>query len=287
LDIINQILDVVLGIFLASPQFEELLAGEENLELIDGTIRILTSGAFDDPHFKTWHGDWYDYMGACDLKLLRAPEFDDGKALDIDIRTKIRMDYSFIESAALKIGDDVLEVSSWGQYYVNGVEGAEMPATISGFPVTHNAPTKKIHIFEVEVSRGEKIVLKTFKDMVSVKMENADGIRYLKSGGMMGDYNSGRMVARDGKTIISSPDVLASEWQIRQNEPMLFNTVKGPQHPEKCILPDPTAKQGRRLGESLAITAAEEACANAENKAGCVHDVLATGDLDLASAGAF
>ena len=50
-------------------------------------------------------------MGACDLKMLHAPNFDgQGKALDINIRTKIRYDYSYVEAAVLKLGDDVFEV---------------------------------------------------------------------------------------------------------------------------------------------------------------------------------
>ena len=47
-------------------------------------------------------------MGACDMHLVEAPFFAPGMELTIDVRTKIRYDYSYIESAAIKIGDDVL-----------------------------------------------------------------------------------------------------------------------------------------------------------------------------------
>ena len=58
--------------------------------------------------------------------MLHAPNFALGLGLDIHIRTKIRYGYSYIELAALKIGNDILEVSSWGEYSVNGVGKADM-----------------------------------------------------------------------------------------------------------------------------------------------------------------
>ncbi|CAB9512707.1 Glycoside hydrolase Family 5 [Seminavis robusta] len=67
-------------------------------------------GVQGDPHFLTWNGKMYDYMGACDLVLLHAPNFkDNNTALDIHIRTKTRYDYSYIETAAVQIGEDILE----------------------------------------------------------------------------------------------------------------------------------------------------------------------------------
>ena len=50
-------------------------------------------------------------LGECDLVLVHIDDFQNGLPLDIHIRTKIRYeDYSYIESAAIKIGDDILEV---------------------------------------------------------------------------------------------------------------------------------------------------------------------------------
>ena len=60
------------------------------------------------------------FVGECDLVLLVASTLD----LRVHVRTRIRFEYSFIESAAVQIGDDVLEVSSFGSYAVNGVESA-------------------------------------------------------------------------------------------------------------------------------------------------------------------
>jgi hypothetical protein len=99
--------------------------------LYESCIENRNGGAMGDPHFKTWSGDWYDFHGICDLVLLDAPDFNNGMGLTIHVRTKPRYEYSFIESATLKIGDDVLEVGAWGNYILNGVSRPDLPETMS------------------------------------------------------------------------------------------------------------------------------------------------------------
>jgi hypothetical protein len=249
-------------------------------------------GAGGDPHFKTWAGDWYDFMGACDLHLLQAPKFDEGMDLTVDVRTRIRYEYSYIESAAIRIGDEILEVSSWGEYHLNGIDSAEMPNHISGYLITHSEPTEKSHVFEISIDGNERIKVKTFKDMVSIEFNHADLSRFKGSAGMMGDFESGKLLSRDRSTVIEDPVALADEWQVLGDERNLFQTAQAPQYPEKCVMPSPSKqKRGRRLGESIARATAEKVCAKYTNGdqelEACVYDVMATGDLDLAQAGAF
>ena len=61
-----------------------------------------------------------------------------------------------------------------------------------------------------------------------------------------------------------------------------------PQFPTKCTMPGPT-KESRRLGESIAEEAAAEACGHYDGAEMdmCIYDVMASGDLELAQAGAF
>jgi len=47
--------------------------------------------------------------GACDMVLVESPDFEDGLGLKIHIRTKIKSWFSYIESAAIQIGSDILE----------------------------------------------------------------------------------------------------------------------------------------------------------------------------------
>jgi len=239
-------------------------------------------------------------MGECDLHLLHAPYFDGpDRDLTIDIRTKIRYSYSYIESAVVKIGEDTLQVSSYGDYMLNGVSRADLAnATISDFPIVHSHPMERVHQFEIQVSGEEKIVLKTFKDMVSVNVQKAEAQRFHGSLGMMGQFETGKLMAPDGKTIISDPNALAAQWQVRQDEPSYFQVKRAPQHPQPCKLPLDGADGGlegvkarrRRLGASvIERDAAEVACAGwpKEMKEMCVHDTMAAGDLGLAKAGFF
>ena len=73
-----------------------------------------------------------------------------------------------------------------------------------------------------------------------------------------------------------------------ESEPSLFQVAdRFPQHPAGCEMPDTTTVT-RRLGSTIAEKAAEEACAHwGDAKETCVYDVMATGDIDLASAVVF
>lgn len=228
------------------------------------------------------------------MVLLQAPYFHhtkDGEAmaLKINVRTKARYDYSFIESAVLQLGESTLQVDSFGQYFLDGVSGADLPATFAGFPVIHSQPNEKQHVFKIDLGHGEDVIISTFKDMVSVKLDNADESRFHASVGLMGEFGGkGRLLARDGVTIVDDPNLLGQEWQVREEEDMLFQVARAPQHPQKCILPDPdAAEKNQRLGHTVALKVAEQACAHwTSNKAGCISDVMKTGDVDLASAAA-
>ena len=81
----------------------------------------------------------------------------------------------------------------------------------------------------------------------------------------------------------------AEDWQVTDQEPMLFHVARAPQYPAKCNMPPPTAASARRLGQTIAEGAAEKACSYKVGKAfeNCVSDVMATGDLELANADAY
>jgi hypothetical protein len=246
-------------------------------------------GVQGDPHFKTWVGKRFDFHGECDLILFQSSMFKSGLGVDLHIRTQLRRDMSYITSAALRIGTDVLEVASKGVYYLNGVEGSEMPNTISGFPISHTQPNENRHIFDVDLGENEHINIKTFKDFVSVMVDGALREDFEDSVGLMGAFDRGRMLARDGNTVLDDPNAFGQEWQVLHTEPKLFQTVRLPQHPRVCTMPAPKQISQRRLSESTAEElAAEKACAHwGEGKDDCVFDVLTTGDLEIATAGSY
>jgi hypothetical protein len=71
------------------------------------------------------------------------------------------------------------------------------------------------------------------------------------------------------------------EWQVRDSEPTLFQTVRFPQHPEVCTMPSPRVVS--QLRHRLSESSAEEL----EGKDDCVFDVMATSDLEMAMAGSY
>lgn len=255
-----------------------------NIEL----LIVDNAGGGGDPHFQGWNGTKYDYHGQCDLVMINAPKVFDGKGLLVHARTTKRYQYSFIESIAVQMGDHILQVNSWGKYFLNGVEGGDLKAFSFEFRVTHQQPDERRHVFEVSLGESrEKLILKTNKDIVSFSLENASSDDFQDSVGMMGNFGSGAMLARDGVTVLEDdPKAFGQEWQVRKEEPRLFQEAERyPQFPQHCIHPD--AVDGRRrLGSSIALKAAEQACAHwTKHQKECIYDVMATGDLELARAG--
>ena len=110
-------------------------------------------------------------MGECDHVFFACPNFATGIGLTIHVHTKIRQNYSFVERAVLKIGDEVLEIGSFGDYMLNGVNNAEMPNIMSDLPINHTLVSAKEHVFSVSVSDGTSINVKVYKDIVSIKFD--------------------------------------------------------------------------------------------------------------------
>lgn len=246
----------------------------------------MMSGQTDgDPHFQTWMSNsFWDFQGECDLNFVDAPHFAPDLGFKIDIRTTIRYEYSFIETTAIKIGDDVLEISGYADYAFNGVATSDLPATVGSLSLTHDAVNKKTHYYELATAdEATKIVVKTHKDLVSVKIEKGEASRFADSKGILGDFTYGKMLGRNG-TVIEDHDAYAMDWQVREDEPMLFQSAREPQHPRACRLPEHKTSTSRRLGESIALESAKKACAHVDEgmRAACVHDVMSTGDLEFA-----
>jgi hypothetical protein len=172
-------------------------------------------------------------------------------------------DMSYLSSAVLRIGLDVLEVESQGIYYLNGVANAELSRKFSGFEFLHSKPTDKQHVSEVHVGGRERVKLKTYKDLVSVLIEQGLSKHFGKSVGLMGDFGKGRKFARDGKTVLDDMNTFGQEWQLLDTDSTLFQTGRFPQYPKKCTIPIPkaTSTLRRRLSESsIDELAAEKAC---------------------------
>lgn len=148
--------------------------------------------------------------------------------------------------------------------------------------MNHTALDKKHHIFEIIIDGDERIRITTFKDWVSIKAIEGSPLNhqpgnFVDSVGLMGDFWSGKTLARDGERVIEDPIAFGQEWQVLPWEPKLFTTSRSPQYPARCNIPDPTAEQARRrLGMIVDRSAAEDACANSHGEdayiGNCVYD---------------
>jgi hypothetical protein len=241
-----------------------------------------------DPHVKTWGGEWFDYHGECDLTLIHAPKLD----MDIHVRSTIHYSYSYIGAAAVRIGKDILEVGSWGDFALNGIDGAlrtdnHIPK-LGGYNVEYKQVNKKLHTFDIVITPNFNVTIATNKAWVSVKISGAPMAGMFDDvTGLMGNYH-GEKLSRDG-LVMEDLNAFGQEWQVRPEEGNLFRKVRAPQYPQECLLPTLTKETGRRLGEAVDQDTAEKACEGLAGKAFelCVEDVMLSGDLDMADAGAY
>lgn len=223
------------------------------------------------------------------MVLVSSDKFANGLGLDVHIRTTIRDDWSYISGVAIRIGDDILEVHSFGKHYLNGVEDATIPKKFAGFNISRQVPKVPRRPMQFVIHASDaKINIRVFNDFVGVNMQHPTVEGFKDSVGLMGAFETGAWVMRNGETVID-PNRFGSDWQVQGHEHQLFveeGTIKWPQ---ACLLPTPTKEARRRLEESsITQEVSEEACAHwIQDKDICIHDVLLTHDLDIAVAGAY
>jgi len=248
-----------------------------------------TGGAFGDPHIKTWTGEQFDFHGICDLVLVSNPEFVNGAGLDVHIRNKKMRQWSYVDSAAVRIGKDILEVRGGKKknVWIDGIEsnGNMEKLSIAGFPIQYYPISKKSEKFVVDLGNDERIVFKTWNSFLSVTIENPQNDKFAGSVGLMGSFPAGTKIGR-GNSIVDDINVFGQEWQVLSSEQNLFHEIEGPQHPQQCEIPS-SKEMRRRLAASIVTVAdAEKACIGAgqKDKELCIFDVMATNDESSAGA---
>jgi len=250
--------------------------------------------------FTMFTGKKFDFHGECDIVFVNNPDYNNGQGMRIHIRTKQVRWWSYVQSAVVQIGDDTLEVRGGlhsSDYWVNGVKGSKLvqskiqPFTIGGHRVRFRVLsdiTFQYKIFlddEKTDGTAESIVLRSVKDWMKIDLVKHNEKNFGTSVGILGDYTTGEMLGRDGKTVFNDTDAYGLEWQVKKDEPMLFHNVEGPQDPEQCKMPSPATIQ-RRLGENtISRETAAKACAHVDPSSlkDCIFDVMATSDVDMAA----
>lgn len=256
-----------------------------------------------DPHFQPIMATPFSYHGQFDGVLMASKEFNDGQGLDIHIRTT-RVDnayvsYSYISGAAVRVGNDVLEVKEDGSILVNGAEEL--------FDGVDTADFGEVSI--VKSTKGSMHQILTFDiefpsaDMsIQIRANTKNGLLFvdvLQSAprdavGLLGSPLSDELFARDGTTDMTGAwNSFGEEWQVQSDEAKLFQDKdREPQHPASCVYQAEgqesayVRRRRRHLMENERVTmeAATAACeGSSESKMQfCIDDVLAMGDVDLA-----
>jgi hypothetical protein len=250
-----------------------------------------------DPHITTWKNEHYEFHGQCDLVMAKDPEFADGLGLDVHIRTKLVRFWSYIKTVAIRIGNGILEIEgsanpqeNESNYWINYEYQGDL-TDFAGFPVTTVASSVKKRIYEIDLGSkfpGQKIYINIYNEFVRVKFDGGKAA-FGNTVGLLGDFDTGKTLARDGSTVLQDFSELGNEWQVLPAEPKLFRQVSQPQFPEKCIEPeDPLGERRRRLDEnSITEEEAEVACASLKDPLSmkdCVYDILATQDIGMVGA---
>jgi von Willebrand factor type D domain len=238
-------------------------------------------GTHPDPHFQTYDGTQYSFHGECDLVMARSASFGDNTGLDVHVRTTMVDNWSLISNAAVRIGEDIFEVANTDTHYFNGMSDVEFPITMAGkYSITKSVSDGTIE-YIIELINKETINIMNFKQMLSVRV-NA---HLADTEGMLGRQGMSGMVSRDQQTIFTDAYAMGAEWQVRENEAILFHDIRAPQYPESCRLPD---VKSRRLRLNTLVHA-NEACANVREsmRRFCVEDVMYTGDVTMAKTYSF
>ena len=215
------------------------------------------------------------------------------------IRTTRVKYFSFISAIAVQIGEDTVEFENdIENFLLNGVPPPpnmkHHKTRIGGFVLRRDAKALSIRIHdEGKVSRETGTVVKI--DLHSRKngfpaviVDGGKSDLFRGSRGLLGDWETGRFLARDGKTEIEvdrrNAEAFALEWQVRDTEPLLFSSVRAPQYPATCIPPSDMIES--RLGMAAFKLEAEEACGHWEQDMDdCIFDVMATRDPSIAHEG--
>lgn len=257
-------------------------------------------GAKGDPHFKTHGGEMYDFHGGCDMVLVDNPGFMDGLGMIVHLRTKIQTWWSYVESAAVRIGDVTVEIRGGDRdqwLFINGVAQERLEEKTFKMIKFDNFLVRSRQegvTTEVNIHYGpEKLVMKSYNGFVTVELAAEGTTNFDESLGLLGRFPDGQRVGRDGVTLIEDANEFGQEWQVKSDEPKLFHSYDADwvvPAGQKCAMPNETSAKKqlrqRRLATGIPMEEAEKACdhlKDASDHKACVFDVLATQDTNMAA----
>jgi hypothetical protein len=255
-----------------------------------------SGGGGGDPHFRRWGHDRRDsFHGECDLVVLHSDNFHNQAGLDFQVRTTLVDYFSYIESAAVRVGEHVLQVDR-RSFRLDGVKfhDDDLPMTFGDDGKTYKfelynldkreSGTTKRRQYRLSLDEESAIEFKFYKEFMTFDVVGHPD--FTDAAGLLGTYPSGDMLSREGRPIEDFGD-FGFEWQVGLTDPILFAKVRSPQLPlERCYLPTAARPSRRQLrGENQKLFAAAQSACSSQvgNDFGlCVDDVMMTGDIGLA-----
>jgi hypothetical protein len=251
-------------------------------------------GGGGDPHIMRWDRERSSFHGECDLVLVHSDKFHNNAGLDVHVRSTIADYYSYFESSVLRVGEHVMDFQG-ENFFVNGVKhtAADLPITlgntykytISEVTLAEGMNPLFYNYYKVDLHDNSSILFRFYKHFLTISI-NGHVTDFSDAVGLMGDYQHGDMVGRNGQ-IMDDFDEFGFEWQVSPDETMLFHDARAPQLPyERCRMPTAARPSRRKLRgvDRRLLDAAQTACAHVQaDRDLCVDDVVATGDLGMAT----
>ena len=225
--------------------------------------------------------------------MVHSEKFHNGAGFDLHARTTIMDYFSYMETAALRIGAYTLEFYN-DKIFFNGFKmlpsglpvefGEEYKYKLSVMDVEEGKNPKFYQYYKLDLGDNSAVVFKFYKQFLTISISGHSD-DFEDSVGLLGDYHTGSMLSRDGNTMTSF-DAMGFEWQVSPEDPSLFMDLRAPQLPfEQCRLPTAARPARRHLrANRLLAETARHACAHVgkADKDLCIDDVLQTGDVGLA-----
>merc|ERR1719491_553039 len=249
-----------------------------------------TAGGGGDPHFIGFAGLYFTWQGHCDLVLVKSTtHVDVDTHFEVHIRTTRVRKWSKIDAIAIKIGQDVGEISSDdGKFILNGHEVTKVQQ--QSLTVVKSNLKRNIILYVCTIDGDKKLEIKV-NTMSQMVFTSLSGNYSQNTEGILGSPHQSGLITRDGQQMSSANvNAFVETWQVRDSDPHLFITNRAPQYPSKCMYDVKkmgSSHRNRRLRELHYITKEEATAACYIHHMGplqnfCVDDVVMTEDLDTA-----
>ena len=169
--------------------------------------------------------------------------------LDIQIQTRAKDFYAYIEAAVLRVGDVTIEVRGGsvhgsdeglqGRFWVNGEEllAHDQPGNLlslgqlEGFEsATFHHINSRQFALTADLGNGDMVKFEAFDDYIRVDISttynegnnNDEASAFAQTFGLMGSFPEGVRIARDQSTILKSSRTFTKEWRVLDTDEDLF-----------------------------------------------------------------